>query len=93
MSLSIQSNSQKLPIDSVKVADGEIKRINTCQYEGCKKKVSLVQQAILCRCDKVFCPKHRDVVAHGCIVKVEQKEGVRKAKHLYESSLRSRGFY
>lgn len=93
MSLSIQSSSQKLPIDSAKVADGEIKKINTCQFEGCKKKVSLVQQAIPCRCDKVFCFKHLNVVAHGCIVKVEQKEGIRKAKHLYESSLRTRGFY
>lgn len=36
-----------------------------CSYEGCKKKITLVeQQTNMCRCGMVFCGKHRS--DHNC---------------------------
>jgi hypothetical protein len=36
-----------------------------CNFEGCKKKLNLVQQTVgLCKCNKMFCPIHR--LNHNC---------------------------
>ncbi|MBL96270.1 MAG: hypothetical protein CMF52_00475 [Legionellales bacterium] len=37
----------------------------------CKKKLSLVEQTIVCKCNKSFCSKHRLFTAHQCIVETK----------------------
>ncbi len=32
----------------------------------CRKKISLVEQTITCRCDHVFCNSHRQPELHNC---------------------------
>ena len=38
-----------------------------CSVEGCKKKISVVDEVLAtCRCNKVFCSKHRSPEMHQC---------------------------
>ena len=37
----------------------------------CKKKLSLVEQTIVCKCNKSFCSKHRLFTAHQCVVETK----------------------
>lgn len=37
-----------------------------CNCKGCKKKLSLVESSILCKCKGVFCSTHRDPKYHNC---------------------------
>lgn len=37
-----------------------------CQFPTCKKKLSLVESSMMCRCKQHFCAKHRLPSAHQC---------------------------
>tara|TARA_A100001035_G_scaffold280053_2_gene283731 strand:- start:1788 stop:2003 length:216 start_codon:yes stop_codon:yes gene_type:complete len=38
-----------------------------CEYADCKKKLSVVELSIgKCRCEKIFCNKHRLCEKHDC---------------------------
>lgn len=37
-----------------------------CSFNECKKRLSLVDESIRCRCDHSFCAKHRDSARHNC---------------------------
>jgi len=38
-----------------------------CNHESCKKKLTIVDRAIICKCNKCFCKKHRLIENHTCI--------------------------
>ena len=42
----------------------------------CKKKLSMVDLCIVCKCGKSFCPKHRSPESHNCKISeiLAQKE-------------------
>lgn len=40
----------------------------------CQKALSIVDASIVCRCKKVFCPKHRHFSLHDCIAMEPAKE-------------------
>lgn len=37
-----------------------------CADSNCNKKLTLAQQALKCRCEKIFCEAHRPIKAHDC---------------------------
>ena len=37
-----------------------------CQFPECSKKLTLVQQMTRCKCQKIFCKKHRAGSQHNC---------------------------
>ena len=37
-----------------------------CAFEGCKKKLSLINLELSCRCGKSFCALHRMPESHKC---------------------------
>lgn len=39
---------------------------NRCSFENCKRKLTLVEQDIKCKCGNVFCAKHRYTNDHNC---------------------------
>ena len=39
---------------------------NRCSKEGCRKKLTLVDLTILCKCGKYFCKMHRLPENHDC---------------------------
>lgn len=57
-----------------------------CHYKGCTKSLKLVDQALKCRCDGVFCRKHRDVVAHHCKKDAPLNVVAKKTKHVFEKA-------
>ena len=40
-----------------------------CYHELCKKKLTLVDLSIMCKCQQYFCKKHRPIENHTCIEK------------------------
>lgn len=44
-----------------------------CSFESCKKKLSFVDQSIVCGCEKSFCQKHRNALAHECPIDYKTK--------------------
>lgn len=44
-----------------------------CDFEMCKKKLSLVDTTIICGCQGCFCMKHRNALAHNCTVDYRAK--------------------
>ena len=45
---------------------------NRCNFEGCKKKLSIIDKTIVCKCNKVFCAKHRISVNHNCEIDIKK---------------------
>lgn len=37
-----------------------------CQYHTCRKKLTSVELIIICKCELVFCVKHRLAEHHEC---------------------------
>ena len=37
-----------------------------CSKEGCRKKLTLVDLTIQCKCEGYFCKKHRQPEQHDC---------------------------
>jgi hypothetical protein len=35
----------------------------------CRKKLSLVDQSIVCKCARRFCPRHRAYTEHACVAR------------------------
>ena len=52
----IKKTKKKVPRCKCKLEDGK----------KCKKKLTLVDLCIVCKCGKSFCPKHRTPEAHKC---------------------------
>lgn len=46
------------------------KKSKRCCEKYCKKKLSLVDLTIKCKCNKSFCPKHRPYTQHNCQYKI-----------------------
>jgi len=42
------------------------KKKNRCCFEGCRKKLTLTQQTMKCRCNMCFCSKHFPSEEHQC---------------------------
>ena len=53
-----------------------------CEYEGCKKKLTLT--SITCKCNKTFCNKHRYMEEHNCEFDIKKKNEERKNKLIEE---------
>ena len=47
-----------------------------CDFEGCKKKISFVEQQIVCRCGKCFCSLHKIPEAHNCTFEFKKIENI-----------------
>lgn len=43
-----------------------------CEFEMCRKKLTLVDRNLACRCGGRFCARHRFFSSHKCIAKVDQ---------------------
>ena len=41
-----------------------------CEFEMCRKKLTLVDRNLVCRCGKKFCARHRFFASHKCTQKV-----------------------
>ena len=46
------------------------KKNKRCAFPGCKKRLTIVDRTLVCRCDKCFCATHRSIVSHGCTYEV-----------------------
>lgn len=44
------------------------KKQKRCAFDGCKKKLTIVDLAIVCRCNHCFCAMHRSCTSHNCTV-------------------------
>ena len=42
------------------------KKTPRCNFKECKKKLSIVDLLIVCRCNKSFCITHRFATSHKC---------------------------
>ncbi len=58
----------------------------TCNFKGCTKSLKLVDQVLKCRCEGMFCKKHRDVVAHHCKINPALKSAAAKTRGVFEQS-------
>ncbi len=66
----------KLPVGSAIIANNYFwlhgrkafkkKKKNRCCFEGCKKKLTLTQQTMKCKCQMCFCSKHFHAEEHAC---------------------------
>ena len=46
-----------------------------CCFKNCKRKLSLVEQTTnQCKCDLLFCKKHKSPEKHKCIVLVQNNK-------------------
>ncbi len=37
-----------------------------CAFKNCNKKLSLIDNELICRCKKIFCSTHRFTIDHKC---------------------------
>ena len=58
------------------------KKPKRCQYNECKKKLSLVDLTCVCKCNKYFCSLHRMCEKHHCDYDFEEEK-----KRLYQSRI------
>ena len=42
------------------------KKTHRCGFDGCRKKLNLVQQNKTCKCELMFCSKHFPFEDHNC---------------------------
>ena len=52
--------------ENIKKEKKKKKKKNRCNFIGCNKKLSIIDKEIICKCNKVFCPKHRATSSHNC---------------------------
>lgn len=45
-----------------------------CSKEGCRKKLTLVDLTIQCKCQGYFCKKHRQPEQHDCSFNFKDKD-------------------
>ena len=45
-----------------------------CSKEGCRKKLTLVDLTIQCKCQGYFCKKHRQPDQHDCSFNFKDKD-------------------
>lgn len=51
----------------------EIKKKPRCPFDGCSRKLTLVDSTTLCKCNLAFCPKHRHSEDHKCTFDYQKK--------------------
>ncbi|KAL6127026.1 hypothetical protein ACLB2K_075071 [Fragaria x ananassa] len=72
-SISANESSSSTSTTSDDQPSGVTKKRNCCQNESCKKKLTLVQvMSGKCRCEGVFCAKHRLPEEHSCSVNFKE---------------------
>ncbi|KAL6127833.1 hypothetical protein ACLB2K_071194 [Fragaria x ananassa] len=72
-SVSANESSSSTSTTSDDQPSGVTKKRNCCQNESCKKKLTLVQvMSGKCRCEGVFCTKHRFPEEHSCSVNFKE---------------------
>ena len=54
----------------------EIKKNNTCAFNGCVRKIKITDFA--CKCEKYYCKFHKDPLNHDC--SYDYKENNKKQK-------------
>ena len=47
---------------------------NRCSKEGCRKKLTLVDLSIQCKCGECFCKIHRSPEQHACSFNFKDKD-------------------
>lgn len=52
--------------ENIKKEKKKKKNKKRCNFIGCNKKLSIIDKEIICKCNKVFCPKHRATSSHNC---------------------------
>ena len=52
--------------------------IKRCSKRGCKKKLSLTDLSIPCKCEHYFCKKHRSPEEHDCSFNFNFKDTEKK---------------
>lgn len=63
--------------DSNELKKNKKSKKSRCNFDGCNKKLTLVDKSIICKCQKVFCPKHRISVNHNCEIKINKEEFIK----------------
>lgn len=59
-----QIEDSKKSVNSIKKKKSKPSR---CHHDGCNKKLSLVDISMgKCKCNRIFCPIHRDNIVHNC---------------------------
>jgi hypothetical protein len=84
--MAVQPTSQNIELQAVSAS--KMPNNNKCHYAGCTKSLKLVDALLKCRCEGIFCKKHRDVVAHKCPMQSPLSASTRKATQVYESASR-----
>jgi len=56
-----------------------------CEFEMCRKKLTLVDRSLVCRCGLRFCARHRFFASHKCTSNVEPTE-TREPQRMKSSS-------
>lgn len=59
-----------------------------CSFILCKKKLSLAEQSILCKCQKQFCMLHRQAEEHLCSYNFQNDAKKLLEKQLVKSTFR-----
>ena len=62
-----------------------------CQFATCRKKLSLVDQRLVCRCGKKLCTRHRFFADHTCDAKITPSDApsprsLKSSSAFYDSS-------
>lgn len=52
--------------EQVRGSGGKMRRRRICEQSGCRKRLTLAQQHINCKCGKVFCEIHNLAEKHAC---------------------------
>jgi len=67
MQLDQQININKEPEKPVEKKKRTQRKPNRCDVDDCRKKLKITDQAIgKCRCERIFCSKHRHFESHDC---------------------------
>jgi hypothetical protein len=66
-------NSLEQPTDQINASnasnsqtDTNVRDIKRCEFNGCKKKLSIIDRELGCKCGKHFCQMHKFFNLHAC---------------------------
>ena len=52
------------------------KKKKRCNHKDCKKKLSFIDNQMICKCKRCFCSIHRSITSHNCTanhIKINQE--------------------
>ena len=60
----VETNDNK----QISIENGNNKKINMdkCNFDGCNRKLSLLEKTMKCKCENVFCSRHKHAEKHEC---------------------------